>query len=305
MEVEKHFPEQNTLPVPGIPGHKQPLYLAHASNETVAQGRLASDLAPMKIARAIRIMLAKKGLPKKLLPIKAKLDDYKSPDYVYDTTFVRHTADRLSKVPFRKPGMKWIHEYNDGTMNISFYGVRDCDIDFDDFVRKVDISRVGDCFRDVLGINTQVLRTDDQDRPTLQIERIAALAQPNYSAFLGKDELDVYKLEWQEYEENKVINWMRTVCSPNYSTDADDSFMSVSRHPSGSGIQIEFVAFQSFPLPRIMVLLGLSRIKWFRIFLTEWAYRFFWKDTSDAMIKRYQGEEIGIGTPVHRETAAV
>jgi hypothetical protein len=148
-----------------------------------------------------------------------------------------------------------------------------------------------------LGINTEVLHRDDAGRPKLQIERIAALAQPSYTAFLGKDELDVYKLEYQEYGKDEVRNWMRTVCSPNASTSIDDSYMALRRMPDGK-TKIEFVAHQQFPLPRIMVLFGLSRWPWFREILTRDAYRKFWTTTSDNILARYRGQEdVFIGRP--------
>lgn len=269
------------------------LYLHHASDETVPQGRLATDVGLKQLSRAFRIMFAKHSLPRKLLPIKLDLTEFKAAGFQYDKSSTQQVADRLKPLPLSSDGMKWIYHY-DGELCVQFYGVRYVNINYDELVSKVDISRVGDCFRDVIGINTEVLKRDDQGRPVLQIERIAALAQPDYSAFLGKDELDVYKLEFQEYHNDHVVNWMRTVCSPNASTVADDSYLSLSRMPDGT-TKIEFVALQQFPLPRIMVLLGFSRWKWLREFLTRRAYKAFWYTTSDNILARFYGKEFEIG----------
>jgi hypothetical protein len=273
------------------------LYLAHAAPNTVPQGNLRSDISLKAMVRAAHIMLAKDTLTRKRLPLKLDLEEYQSADFRYDTSSAQEVYKRLQNVPLNREGTRFIHK-EDGAF---FYAVRHLDLPYDEFVRRVDVSRVGDCFRDVLGINTQVLRRNDAGRPLLQVERIAALAQPNYAAFLGKDELDVYKLEWVEYGPNEERNWMRTVCSPNGSTRADDGYLAFSRSHDGTGTRIEFVANQSFPLPRLMVLFGINRWVWFRTFLTKNAYRRFWRDTLANIIARYEGREMGIGRASRRE----
>ena len=276
-----------------VTGKHDALYSAHVSPETVPQGRLLTDYAPRTLLRAAQIMLFKNTLARKKLPVKLDLDPYRSPAFCYDKSSAVQVHQRLEKVPLNRKGMRWIHK-EDGAF---FYGVRDLDLPFDEFVKRVDVSRVGDCFRDVLGINTQVVQRNEAGRPLLQVERIAALAQPNYAAFLGKDELDVYKLEWMEYGPNDERNWMRTVCSPNASTRADDGYLAFQRRPDGAGTRIEFVANQSFPLPRVMVMLGLDRWVWFRTFLTTNAYRRFWRETVDNILARYEGRDFAIGRP--------
>jgi hypothetical protein len=279
-----------------MPSHKKdPLYLAHASSETVPEGRLLTDYAPSTLLRAVQIMFFKGTIRHKRLPVKVDLAPYRDPAFKYDTRSAVQIFDRLKSARMNKENMRWTYK-EDGAY---FHATHDLDIPYDDFVRRVDISRVGDCFRDVIGINTQVLQRDEHGRSLLQVERIAALQQPNYAAFLGKDELDVYKLEAMTYEPDEVRNWMRTVCSPNASTRADDGYMAFQRRANGAGTRVEFLANQSFPLPRVMVALQLHRIVWFRNFLTRCAYRRFWGETLANMVTRYEGREFAIGRPRH------
>lgn len=275
------------------------LYAHHSAPNTVPQGRLLTDLAPRQLLRATQIMLAKNTLSRKRLPIRLDLEPYRDPNYVYDTDDLEKVEKQLLDVPLTADGMRWIH----GRNWVYFYGERTVGIDYDDFVAKVDVSRVGDCFKDVLGINTQVLHRDAEGRPTLQIERIAALAQPTYTAFFGKDELDVYKLEFAEYGPDEVRNWMRTVCSPNASTSVDDSYMAISRIPGSNHTKVVFVAHQVFPRPRIMQLVGLDRWEWCRDTLTEAAYRAFWNTTYGNLLRVYEGKEVAIGRPGNGEPA--
>ncbi len=269
------------------------LYRRHAAPNTVPQGSLRTDLSPRQILRAAQLTLAKSTLSRKRLPIKLDLSTYRSPDFTYDTASGLEVERLLQEVPLDSEGLSWIHR-PDGVL---FYAIRFVDIPYDKFVERVDVSRVGDCFRDVLGINTQVLHRDDAGRPLLQVERIAALAQPNYTAFLGKDELDVYKLECMEYGADEQRNWMRTVCSPNASTSADDGYLAFSRVPNPHQTRVVFVARQAFPFPRIMELTRMSRWTWLRTRLTEAAYRRFWNDTFANIMARYEGKPIGIGRP--------
>jgi hypothetical protein len=269
------------------------LYARHAARNTVPQGRLRTDLAPKALLRALQITLAKPTVSRKRLPIRLDTDRFLAPDFVYDDGPVLRAHAALQQVPADRTGLAWVHLPN----GVQFSAFRDVDIPYDELVQRVDISRVGDCFRDVLGITTQVLRRDESGRPTLQLERIAALAQPNYTAFLGKDELDVYKLERIEYGPDEQRSWMRTVCSPNASTSADESWMAFRRLPDPAKARIEFVAHQTFPRPRIMVATGLSRWPWFVVTVTENAYRRFWHDTLGNVLRRYEGASVAIGRP--------
>jgi hypothetical protein len=273
------------------------LYRHHAAKNTVPPGRVLKDFFPLAVARAAHIMLAKRTLTRKRLPVCLDLSPYLSEEFHYDTSSGGHVYKRLADLPLPADGLRWIH---DDDKSVLFYAVHYLPVPYDEFVERVDVSRVGDCFRDVLGINTQVLRRDGGGRPLLQVERIAALAQPNYSAFLGKDELDVYKLEFMEYGSDEQRNWMRTVCSPNGSTWADDGYLAFARVPGSSATRIEFVARQSFPRPRLMVLSRLDRWDWFVVTVTEAAYRRFWKATLGNILARYEGQPVGIGRPHRR-----
>ncbi len=274
------------------------LYLHHAAPNTVPQGHLAKDVSPRAMLRAAQIMLAKGTLTRKKLPVRLDLDPYRSPEFQYDTTSGEQVHKRLLEVPLTSNGLRWIHDVDKAVL---FYAVHYVPVPYEEFVETVDISRVGDCFRDVLGINTEVVRRDAAGRPLLQIERIAALAQPNYTAFLGKDELDVYKLENIEYREHEQHNWMRTVCSPNGSTWADDGYLAFQSVDNGAATRIEFVARQAFPRPRLMTMLALDRWQWFVVTITEAAYRRFWKETLGNILLRYQGKPIGVGRPSRRQ----
>jgi hypothetical protein len=72
--------------------------------------------------------------------------------------------------------------------------------------------------------------------------------------------------------------------------------MAFSRLPDGC-TKIEFVANQSFPLPRVLVLLRITRWVWLRTFLTKLAYQRFWRATQKNLLARYQGRKVWVGRP--------
>jgi hypothetical protein len=242
------------------------------------------------LARATQVFFAKRTVARKQPPITWDISRFRSPDFRYDTTDLQKVRDRLSEVPADRHGMRYIH----GPQEVLYYAERDLDAPYDEFVARVDIARVGLMFRDVLGITTEVLRHNEQGRTTLQLERIAALAQPNYTAFFGKKELDVYKLESLEYGPDAQRNWMRTANSPNGSALCDDGYLGFVRRDDG-GTRITFLACQHFPIPRLMELAGVNKIPWLKNLLTEVAYRLFFGATFKNIVAAYDGRDYRIG----------
>jgi hypothetical protein len=250
--------------------------------------------------RAAQIVFAKATVARKQPPVLLDLAKYRSPDFRYDTTALEEVRHVLDDVPADARNMRWSHRSD----AVLFYAERDLDAPYDEFVSRVDIARVGLMFRDVLGITTEVLSRNGAGRTLLQLERISALAQPNYTAFMGKEELDVYKLERMEYGPDEQRNWMRTVHSPNRSAACDDGYLGFVRRMDG-GTRITFLACQDFPVPPLMTLLRMDRWPWLRKLLTEMAYRRFFNVTVDNIWAGYEGREFRIGRAPRRAAVAV
>ena len=187
--------------------------------------------------------------------------------------------------------MRWIH-LPDTTY---FYGERRFDIPFADFVARVPIDHVGQFYRDAIGVTTVVAARDALGRTVDQGVRVLALPQPNYAAFMLKQELDVYKLERVDYHDDEHRVWMRTVHSPNGSAVCDDGYMSFRRSADGTGTVAAFLACQNFPLPPLMALTRMDRWGWFKRIVTESAYRRFclrmWHNIDDC----YHGRDFRVG----------
>ena len=239
-------------------------------------------------------MFAKRTVTRLRPSFEIDLDRYGPADFERIIPSLKEVERQLKEVPADAQGMRWIHLPD----RVHFYGERTFDMPYEDFVARVDIGHVGQFYRDSLGVATEVVRRDGLGRTVHQGVRVVALPQPNYSAFMGKVELDVYKLEKIEYSEDEQRVWMFTAHSPNGSAFCDDGYMSFSRGADGKGTVVAFLACQSFPIPPLMALARLDRWTWFKTIVTESAYRRFCNVMMQNVLDCYDGTDFHVGRRV-------
>ena len=238
-------------------------------------------------------MFAKRTVLRRVPPFEIDLDRYEPADFEKIIPALKEVERQLMRVPADAQGMRWIHLPD----RVYFYGERTFNLPYDDFVSRVDISHVGQFYRDSLGVATEVVNRDELGRTVHQGVRVVALPQPNYAAYMGKEELDVYKLEKIDYSENEQRVWMFTAHSPNGSAVCDDGYMSFSRTADGTGTVVAFLACQSFPIPPLMALARMDRWTWFKTVVTESAYRRFCNVMMRSIQDCYNGNEFRVGRP--------
>ncbi|MEW5249681.1 hypothetical protein [Microbulbifer discodermiae] len=242
------------------------------------------------IAKAPQVFFAKNTVKRRKYSFDIDLSKYSLDDYTEIIGVLRQIETEVLSAPGSRDGMHWVH-FRDTTY---FYGEQLFRVPFDDFVDKVDVAHAGDFYRDSIALVTQVVQQDELGRATYQGARIVALPQPNYAAFLGKGNLDVYKLEKVEYSQDEHRVWMKTVHSPNGSASCDDGYLLFQRTPSNY-VKVAFLACQSFPVPPIMALFFLDRWKWLKDTLTEAAYRSFCARMMKNIEACYKGENFKVG----------
>ncbi|MFZ8201768.1 hypothetical protein [Alteromonas portus] len=248
------------------------------------------------IIRGPRIFFAKNTIRYSAFPFELDLSDFNFSDYENIIPFLNRVDNQLSQTSENKHGMQFIHLGE----TVYFKSKNTLNIPFSDFVSKVDIAHVGLFYRDSLSANTKVVEKDEDGRSILQAVRIVALPQPNYSSFLGKGNLDVYKLEKIVYTENFQQVWMKTVLSPNNSAVCDDGYMKFESVDQGRATTVSFLACQNFPIPPLMALAKLDKWTWLKEKLTEAAYTTF----SNRMMKNiedcYYSKDFRVGKPSFR-----
>ncbi|CAH9050245.1 hypothetical protein PSECIP111951_00151 [Pseudoalteromonas holothuriae] len=242
------------------------------------------------ISKAPQVFFAKNTIRRKKYSFDVDLAKYSISDYDQIIEVLRQVEAEVLSAPKSNDSMHWVH-FKD---TVYFYGERVFELPFDDFVQKVDIAHAGDFYRDSVGLVTRVVQQDQYGRPTYQGARIIALPQPNYAAFMGKGELDVYKLEKVEYSQNEHRVWMKTVHSPNGSAACDDGYLMFQR-TANNQVKVVFLACQSFPAPPLMAVLFLDRWTWFKDTLTEAAYRSFCNRMMKNIEACYKGEKFKVG----------
>jgi hypothetical protein len=243
---------------------------------------------------ALQLLLAKRSVTRVVPDFTVDLDGRPTADFEDVVPSLLEVERRLLEVPADRQGMRWIHELD----LVLFHAERTFDVPFEEFVERVDIGHVGQFYRDALGVTTRVVDRDAQGRTRHQGVHVIALPQPNYAALMGKEELDVYKLETIERDVDRQRVWMVTVHSPNGSAVRDDGAMTFRRSPDGTGTVAAFLAAQSFPVPPLMRALRVDRWRWFMTVVTESAYRRFcsamWRNIADCQ----RGRAFAVGRPV-------
>jgi len=243
------------------------------------------------LAWASRVVFAKRTISRLAPPFDVDLTRYRPEDFEAIIPDLRQVERTLEAVPPDARGMRWVHQPE----TVLFQGQRTLDLPYDEFVSRVDIGHVGRFYRDSLGVTTVVVARDELGRTRRQGVRVLALPQPNYAAFMLKEELDVYKLETIDHSADEQRVWMVTVHSPNGSAFCDDGYLSFSRGPDGVGTVVAFLACQSFPVPPLMALARLDRWAWFKRVVTESAYRRFFEAMMRNIERCYHGEEFEVG----------
>jgi hypothetical protein len=245
------------------------------------------------LAWATRILLAKRTVPRQRPPFEVDLDRYGPADFEQIIPSLKEVEWVLKQQPADKRGRRWVHLSD----TVYFLGERTFDIAYEDFVARVDIGHVGQFYRDSLGVTTEVVERDELGRTIRQGVRVVAIPQPNYAAYMGKDELDVYKLEKIDYSEDEQRVWMWTVHSPNNSAVCDDGYMSFARADGGAKTTVSFLACQNFPIPPLMALARMDRWTWFKTVVTESAYRRFCAVMMRNIQDCYDGVDFHVGRP--------
>jgi hypothetical protein len=236
-------------------------------------------------------MLAKPTIGRVQPSFELDLSTYDDVDFEGIIPSLLEVERALRQVPLDRHGMCWIHH----PVTTWFYGERTFNVPFEDFIARVPIDHVGQFYRDAIGVTTVVAARDERSRTRLQGVRVVALPQPNYAAFMWKQDLDVYKLEKLDYAADSQQVWMRTVHSPNGSAVCDDGYMAFRRTKDGQGTVASFLACQNFPIPPLMALTRMDRWVWFKKVVTESAYRRFclvmWRNIEDC----YWGRNFHVG----------
>lgn len=238
-----------------------------------------------------RVMFDKDALHHQAVPLG--IDVAAVPDTAFDDLVAE--LSRLEPVaegaPAVSDGLRWRYV----EQAVVFRYMKLLPIDYDLFVRKVDIARTIQFMNDYLGGVVVPLQYDDQRRPIKQAERNIYLPQPNYIVLYQGKPIDVSKLEAVEYAPDHQRLYWKTIASENASATYDDGIATFSRAEEGTRVTI--AGRQQFTLPLFWQVFDLDLVPDIKALLVTHAYQTFFDRTVVNFEALVEGRDIRIGKP--------
>ncbi|MGB7450419.1 MAG: hypothetical protein WA892_15005 [Ornithinimicrobium sp.] len=173
---------------------------------------------------------------------------------------------RMHSIHPDEQGVRWAH--TPGRM--TFLGVRELAVSYDDFVRRVDTSRVASLFRGVGGPAPHVLRADAWGRPLLQVEPRAVLALPIHSGYAGRVRSDVGTLERFDYLVHQRKVWLRTL-DDSLDRPAQDALVTFASGYEGT-LRLEVLTSMRYQTASLLSMQGADRRGWLRGHTSAYAF---------------------------------
>jgi uncharacterized protein (DUF362 family) len=244
-----------------------------------------------------RVLYDKDRLFRRQTDLAMRPSDYTDHDYESMVDYLRPLSQVVAKTPPDRNGLRW--RYVDHSVLFQFS--RLLPIDYDDFVRRVEIAAAVRLMNDNIGGACVVTARDRQGRITRQAERNLYLPQPNWMVLFGGETIDVGKLELIRYERDRQQIFWRTVTSANRSALYDDGIVTFGRDDRGY-TRVTIVARQEFALPLFWQVVDIDYLPQLKDAIVSDAYTRFFSRTLANYEAAYEGRPVGIGREPAEET---
>ena len=239
--------------------------------------------------RAWATQFGKDGLHRIEAPINVKPDTITDADYAAVDPELRPLTALLDGVDADETGLRW--RMHDGA--ILFDGVRRYPIPFDRFAAAVEIGRTIQYMNDYIGGSSIVTARDTAGRALHQLERNLYLPQPNYTALIGGEIIDVTKIEAITYARDRHRMVWKTILSANGSARADDGV--VTFEALGQDTLVTIWGRQHFRQPPLIEAFDLDLYPALKRALVEDAYHRFFARTFANLEAVAEGRDVRIG----------
>jgi uncharacterized protein (DUF362 family) len=242
-----------------------------------------------QVLEMYRTLYDKDALRQVHLPLGFQPEKYSEADYLSIVPELCALEPLLTDVPPAADGLRWRYVEN----STVFEFVRDLPIDFEEFVRYVDVSKTIQHMNDYIGGVVVPVRQDPRGRVRFQAERNIYLPQPNYLALSQGKRIDVGKIEVCDYTDSCHRMFWKTIQSENDSAIYDDGIVSFIR--SSEGTRVRIVGRQLFVLPPFFQAVNLDLTPQYKASLVTHAYKTFFDRTCSNLEALVEGREIRIG----------
>jgi uncharacterized protein (DUF362 family) len=277
-------------------------FFADAGESPTSQWLLtATNMLLGLIGQAIesyRTLFDKDELHRRAVPLGIDLSS------IEDTAFDRLVEELIriepiaAAAPEMSDGLRWRYVED----AVVFHYSRTLPVEFDFFVRRVDVARTIQFMNDYLGGVVIPISHDGEGRPVRQAERNIYLPQPNYLVLYQGKPINVSKLEVVEYHGDRHRLYWKTVGSENKSAIYDDGIATFERSREGTCITI--VGRQLFALPLFWQVFDLNLVPDIKSVLVTHAYRTFFDRTLANFEALVEERDIRLGRAVDEPAPA-
>jgi uncharacterized protein (DUF362 family) len=241
---------------------------------------------------AWQVFAQKSAVPWIEVPLDMDLARYADVDYEAIAPYIASLERLMIATPPDVRGLRW--RYLQGSVVFQFGCVFDAP--FDEFRRRIEITRAVQVMNDFIGGTAVAIRRDAAGRVTRQAERTVFLPQPNYMAFWGGLPIDVGKIEEIVYAADREAIYWRTVSSANGSGEYDDGSVVVAAE-GGTRTRVTVTGRQKFALPYFWRMVNLDLVPEIKNALVAHAYQNYFERTMHNLHSLYEGREARVGHP--------
>ncbi len=244
-----------------------------------------------RVLKPLEIMYWKDALTHEEVGLNIRTEDYRRKDYEAIARYLGPLEEHVQALAPDPNGLRWTY-HKDGSVLFEFSRI--IPVDYDDFVRRVDVAKTIQYMNDYIGGLIIQIHKDGQGRVTHQIERNLYLPQPNYLALYQGKNIDVSKLECVRYAAHQHTMFWKTVKSENGSAKFDDGIVRFVRLESGE-TRVSIFGRQQFTLPWFWEVINLDNYPVLKRVLVTHAYTTFFTQTMANLEAVYEGRDVRIG----------
>ncbi|MGB3472492.1 MAG: DUF362 domain-containing protein [Erythrobacter sp.] len=268
-----------------------------SGRETSASGQEAFAFLELVLAQiaearaACQIMFAKDAITRKSAALNIRPQDIDDAEWPKVAPAIATQRRLLNGCMADAEGLRW--RMVDGA--VLFDCIRRYPVPLEDFAAAVPIHRTIQFMNDYIGGEALTVASDDAGRVTRQLERNLYLPQPNFTALLGGDIIDVTKIETVSYaNDSQSMSW-QTLFSANESAVADDGLVEFAA--VGGDTVVTIFARQHFRQPPLVEAFDLTLFPDLHAWLVTDAYRRFASRTFANLEAVIEGRDVRIGKP--------
>jgi uncharacterized protein (DUF362 family) len=246
----------------------------------------------------LQVMVWKDSLHHREVPLNLQRDEYRRSDFEAIAPYLEPFERQMESLAPDQNGLRWKYD-KDGAVLFEFS--RLIPVNYDEFVRRVDVAKTIQYMNDYIGGVIVQIKKDSRRRVVHQVERNLYLPQPNYLALYQGQNIDVSKVELIRYGKTQQKMFWKTIKSENNSAKFDDGTVRFVRLNDDATF-VSIFGRQQFTLPLFLEIVNLDNFPVLKQLLVTHAYTTFFTQTMANLEAVYEGRDVRIGKSWNRQS---